>query len=523
MTGLTRRQFGGVVGVAGVAGVAGSGLFLGGFPGILRTGNGALVRSTATLPAAYTLPFRVPPVAAGTMHADGSLRYDVEQRTTDIEILPGLRTRMLTYAGSFPGVTLTSRSGRPTVVTVRNSLTVPTATHLHGGHTPADSDGYPTDLVLPPGMPGPPLVPGMPTDPAARVSSGRRDHTYPMRQRAATLWYHDHSMGATARTVWRGLAGFHLVHDDEEEALGLPSGERDLPVMICDRAFAEDGSLLYPPVLAAHNDMPMVPEGYRDGVLGDVTLVNGVPWPVLEAPAVRHRLRILNAANARTYRLALSPPPAGGGGFVQVGSDGGLLETPNARDALHIAPAERVDVVVDLGRYQPGDVVDVVNELDTGTMRAVMRFRVGQRAADPSRVPDRLAIIERLDPAKAVARRSFQFRKSRSHGQWTINGGAFDPAGVDAGTALGALEVWSFTSDVAHPVHLHLDPFQVVARGAPGRLAPTDLGWKDTVALRPSETVELAVRFTDYAGRYVFHCHNLEHEDMAMMANLVTS
>jgi FtsP/CotA-like multicopper oxidase with cupredoxin domain len=360
----------------------------------------------------------------------------------------------------------------------------------------------------------------MASDPAARVASGSRTHTYPMQQRAAMLWYHDHAMAATAQNVWRGLFGLHLVHDDEEEALGLPSGDRDLPVVICDRSFAADGSLLYPPVTLDHG-MAMVPAEFQDGVLGDVTLVNGVPWPMAEVPAVRHRLRLLNASNARAYRLALWPPPPGGGGLVQVGSDGGLLETPVAHDALDLSPGERYDVVVDLGRYEPGTAVDLVNELEPG-MRAVMRFRVGRRLPDDSRVPDRLSTVERLDPGAAVVRRSFDFRTRGQRGPWTINAGQFDPARVDAAPTLGAVEVWTFTSDVAHPVHVHLDPFQVVSRGAPGRLSRQDVGWKDTVAVRPSETVEVAVRFTDYPGRYVVHCHNLEHEDMAMMANVIT-
>ncbi|HEY7813893.1 MAG TPA: multicopper oxidase domain-containing protein, partial [Nakamurella sp.] len=391
---VTRRQLGGIVGLAGIAG---TGLWLGGFPGVLsRTGNGALLRSSARLPEAYTLPFRTPPVATGTVGTDGVLRFQLEQRTADLEILPGLRTRAVTFAGSLPGPTLVSRSGRPTEVTVRNDLTIPTVTHLHGGHTPAESDGYPTDLLLPVGVTAAPVLPGMPADPAARVASGSRVHAYPMQQRAATLWYHDHTMAATAQNVWRGLFGMHLVHDDEEDALGLPSGDRDLPVAISDRSFAADGSLLYPPVTLEHG-MAMVPPEFQDGVLGDVTLVNGVPWPVLEAPAVRHRLRLLNASNARAYRLSLWPPPAGGGGLVQVGSDGGLLEAPVVHDAVDISPGERYDLVVDLGRYQPGTVVDLVNELEPG-MRAVMRFRVGQRLPDDSHVPDRLSTVERLDP-----------------------------------------------------------------------------------------------------------------------------
>jgi spore coat protein A len=149
------------------------------------------------------------PAAAKPVRTDATTDfYEIVQREADQEILPGVRTRVLAYDGTFPGPTVVTRSGRQAVVTHRNDLPVPVAVHLHGGHTPADSDGYPTDLIQP---------------------GGRREYTYPMRQRAATLWYHDHRMDFTGPQVYRGLAGFHLVTDDEQDALGLPSGDRDVP------------------------------------------------------------------------------------------------------------------------------------------------------------------------------------------------------------------------------------------------------------------------------------------------------
>ena len=185
------------------------------------------------------------------------LRYQLEQRTADLEILPGLRTRArdLRRLPSRARPWSRARAAAPRSPCATRS-TIPTVTHLHGGHTPAESDGYPTDLLLPVGVTAAPVLPGMPADPAARVASGSRVHAYPMQQRAATLWYHDHTMAATAQNVWRGLFGMHLVHDDEEDALGLPSGDRDLPVAICDRSFAADGSLLYPPVTLEHAAWP---------------------------------------------------------------------------------------------------------------------------------------------------------------------------------------------------------------------------------------------------------------------------
>ncbi|MCA2181367.1 multicopper oxidase domain-containing protein [Nonomuraea glycinis] len=251
--------------------------------------------------------------------------------------------------GTFPGPTIESRSGRTAIVRHRNELPVPTVVHLHGGRTPPESDGYTTDLVLPAGGTHTTHSHGGHTsmrDPHAKVAQGVRDYVYPLQQPASTLWYHDHRMDFTGPAVYRGLAGFHLVRDAEEDALPLPYGERELPLMITDRAFAEDGSMHYPSVDPSLTTVPGVEDSYIEGVLGDVILVNGAPWPVAEVSATRHRLRVLNASNARRYDLALDPPPPGGQAFTQIGSDQGLLDTPRVHDHLPIAAAERYDLVV---------------------------------------------------------------------------------------------------------------------------------------------------------------------------------
>jgi FtsP/CotA-like multicopper oxidase with cupredoxin domain len=330
-------------------------------------------------------------------------------------------------------------------------------------------------------------------------------------------------MDFTGPQVYRGLAGFHLVHDDEEDALPLPKGERDIPLMICDRAFDEDGSFRYPALDPSLRSTPGVEADFMEGVLGDVVLVNGAPWPVLEVDAARYRLRILNASNARRYRLALEPAPSEGAPFVQIGSDGGLLERPVDHASIDIAPAERFDVVVDFSAFRPGSELTLVNRLGEDDTARVMRFRVTRRASDDSRIPDSLSRIERLDPAKAVRTRTWEFRRGtvNGHAGWAINGNAFDPSRMDAQPQLGEIEIWRFATDLHHPVHVHLDPFQVVDRRGrgPGQF---DSGWKDTVDVRPAEIVDVAVRFTDYRGPYLLHCHNLEHEDMAMMAAFET-
>ena len=481
-----------------------------------------LLASGAPLPERFTATLVVPPVKRPLSRTARATTYEIVQRTARAEILPGLQTEIMAYDGLLPGPTIHARRGEPVVVTHRNRLTVPTVVHLHGGHTPAESDGYPIDLVLPESGAG--THHGhLHTHPGGVIAKGSRDYHYPNDQPAATLWYHDHRMDFTGPQVWRGLAGFHLITDDVEDGLDLPSGEHDVPLMIMDRSFAADGSLRYPALDPELIDPPGVYGNYVAGVLGDVILVNGKPWPVMEVEAVRYRFRILNGSNARRYRLALDPPPPAGPAFVQIGSDGGLLAAPLEHDAIQLAAAERSDVVVDFGAYPVGTLITVTNALGVGSTDAVMRFRVTRRAREGSRVPDRLAEIEPLQPGPGAIVREWTFSRGGAGGSahWVINGLPFDPARMDASVPLGQTEIWRFSSDLHHPVHVHLDPFQVLRRGNRGP-GEWDHGWKDTLDLLPLETAEVAIRFGDHAGKFLLHCHNLEHEDMMMMSAFET-
>ena len=268
--------------------------------------TGTLLQSKAKLPDPFKVPLPLPPVLEPVSTGAGVDHYEITQRVGKAEILPGLETEVWGYDGIFPGPTIESRSGRKIVVRQTNDLPVPVSTHLHGGRTPPDSDGYPTDLIMPKGMAHDHSMDShgsMDT----KGSKHFKDYVYPMEQRAATLWYHDHRMDFTGPQVWRGLAGFHITRDDEEDALPLPRGEKDIPLMICDRSFDRDGSFLYPSLDPSLQDEPGVEDDYMDGVLGDTILVNGAPWPVLEVSNTRYRFRILNASNARRYELALEP------------------------------------------------------------------------------------------------------------------------------------------------------------------------------------------------------------------------
>jgi spore coat protein A len=491
----------------------------------------ALLSSRLPLPERFVTPFTVPPVKAPVSRSGGVTRYQVVQQKARLELLPGVTTEVFGYDGLFPGPTIRARRGERVVVNHRNALDVPTVVHLHGGHTPASSDGYPVDLVLPE---TPKAVDpgghahhgghhdGSSADSSGDISRGSRDYVYPHDQPAATLWYHDHRMDFTGPQVWRGLLGLHLVSDDVEDALDLPQGERDVPLVITDRAFEADGGFRYPSLDPALVGPAGVTDDYVSGVLGDVILVNGRPWPVLDVTATRYRFRILNASNARRYSLALDPVPPAGPAFVQLGSDAGLLSAPVPHAAITVAPAERFDVVVDFGSYPVGTEITLVNALGVASTDAVMRFRVSARAREESRVPDLLAEVETLVPPAGALRREWRYTRGQGGGaHWQINARPFDPDRMDARPVLGQTEVWRFYSDLHHPVHVHLDPFQVLSRGgrAPGEY---DAGWKDTVDLRPTEYVDVAVRFRDHPGRYLTHCHNLEHEDMMMMSAFET-
>jgi spore coat protein A len=515
VTRLDRRGFLRLAGGAGAAGlVTAAGVPLAGCGG--PEAAGVTLASAAPLPKPFAVPLPVPPVAR-PVRADATTdHYEVTQRIADARILPGRTTRIWGYDGVFPGPTFEARAGRQVSVRVRNELPTPTSTHLHGGVTPPESDGYPTDLVVPAGFR---MDPGHLTMADTRPSDwtlhdGEKTYRYPMAQRAGTLWYHDHRMDFSAPQVWRGLLGMLVVRDGEDDALPLPKGGKDVPLVICDRSFEADGSIRYPWLDPTLSMTPGVEKKYMQGVEGDVILVNGAPWPELEVTATRYRFRILNASNARRYRLALT----GGGRFTQVGSDHGLLPAPVRHDTLTVAPAERFDVVVDFSAYRPGDTVTLVNRAGTGPAGQVMRFRVTRRERDSSVVPAVLSRgYERLRVGQARATRQFDFQLDRDD-RWTVNKRTFAPAASLASPALGSVERWRFTSDFHHPVHVHLAPFQVLSRD--GKAPPaTDAGWKDTVDLRPYEAVEVLIRFDGYRGRYLVHCHNLEHEDMAMMAN----
>lgn len=367
--------------------------------------------------------------------------------------------------------------------------------HLHGGHVPAAFDGYPEDNY----------------DPGQSLT-----FTYPNNQLPATLWYHDHALGITRLNVYMGLFGFYIIRDAFEQTLALPSGEYELPLAIHDKSFAADGTLLYPADI-------------QDVFFGDFVLVNGKVWPYHEVKQGKYRLRLLNGSGSRTYTLSLSGTDRP---FMQIGTDGGLLDFPVERETITLAPAERADVVVDFEGLPAGTEIVLTNSAPApfpgnpgeGVVPDVMQFRVTAEPGDTADLPLALRPLETIPESESVKSRDFTLERQSDAcgGIWKINDLKWDD--ITEYPQLGTTEIWRFInpSPVMHPMHMHLVFFQVLDRtpiggGPPVPPDDNERGWKDTVRVDPDSITRVIARFTDYTGKYAYHCHILEHEDHEMM------
>src|SRR6266850_7199170 len=498
--------------------------------------------------------------------------YDVTMRRLKQKLHRDLPpTTLWGYNGEYPSPTFDVRRGHPIAVKWQNDLPgthflpidhtihgaeaslpeVRTVVHLHGMKDMPDSDGYPEAWF---------------TNGFRRTGSyfANQIYRYPNDQQATTLWYHDHALGITRLNIYAGLGGgLYLLRDEHEDSLGLPSGNYEVPLIIQDRFFNRDGSLLYPVQTPGDPD-PRVPPVWIPEFFGDTVLVNGAIWPFLEVEPRKYRFRILNASNARFYRMTLqessaSGQPLGRAGpvFQQIGSDGGLLPAPVMRTQLLIAPAERQDVVIDFSDFRGKSFV-LTNDApapfpdgDDIVPPDIMLFRVTAplQNQDRSRVPATLNSVPLLSPASAVATRELVLSELDSAPPFEnpiiaqINGVMWSDPVTEAPKA-GSVEIWRIvnTTGDAHPIHIHLVQFQILDRRPfdpeqfPGRLVFTGPrvtppanerpAFKDTIKSMPGEVARVIMSFDLPSGtpvrpgdkfRYVFHCHILEHEDNDMM------
>lgn len=358
------------------------------------------------------------------------------------------------------------------------------AVHLHGAHVAPESDGHPNDEIL---------------------TGASRVYTYPNQQRGCALWYHDHTHGATGHNVYMGLAGLYFIDDPKEKALRLPRGAYEIPLVIQDRMFDTTGQLHY-----VIDDSTL-----ESGFFGDVVLVNGKIQPYLNVTTRKYRFRVLNGSNARQYNLALATDQP----IIQIGTDGGLLQRPVSKQTLNIAPSERVDIIIDFTSVPVGTKIILQNRGGEARTASIMEFRVTKKERDNALIPAFLNPWEEL--GAPLVTRDFILNRLSINDKltWVINGYAYEsPGRVVPTPKLDSIEHWRFINPTnhPHPMHLHLVQFQIVnIDGEPQD--PSDFGWKDTFVVPAGSEVTVASKFSGHLGKYVFHCHNLEHEDYAMM------
>ncbi len=460
----------------------------------------------------------------------------LEAVSRQVPILSGPDTDVWSYRGkvlvgpsdaldlsdsSYLGPTFRLKQGQKVRIRFLNFLPEETIIHWHGLHVPDLMDGHPRFAVGP---------------------GGSYTYEFEVLNRAGTYWYHPHPHGRTGHQVYGGLAGLLIVSDKEETSLPLPTGDHDLSLVIQDRFFDQNNQLVY------------MPGGMMDrmnGMLGDRILVNGRADASIDVDGGAYRLRILNASNARVYRLAWDD----GRPLVVIGTDGGLIERPEQTQEVLLSPGERLEVWADFSRYSVGASVRLISlplpESASGGMMgpgmmggmmgrqpplgdesfAIMHFKVGSATSPKLDLPDKLTPLEHYTRANADDSYVRRFTLSMSHMQGLINGRVFAMQEVapDEIIRLGATEIWEFANDVsgmgmmnmpmAHPMHIHAVQFQVLNRWGVRHNGYMDKGWQDTVLLLPGEGVQVIARFAPFTGLYLYHCHNLEHGDGGMMRN----
>jgi len=508
---LSRRDFIRVLGLGGAALLAGSVL-------------NACSPEVSTAPAVPAIA--IPTTETGAMASpDGTPDVEIALKAIpdEMQILSGTPTRVWRYQGevlsgpsgalrviqnSYLGPIFQLTKGQTIRVHFSNDLPQESIVHWHGLHVPVEADGHPRLAI----QPGETYV-----------------YDFTVADRAGTYWYHPHPHGRTGPQVYHGLAGLFLISDDEEQGLGLPSSDYDIPLVIQDRIFDSSNQFVYGGTGMMTQMM---------GFLGNRILVNGQPDYKLPVGTRPYRLRLLNGSNSRIYKLGWED----GTPLTVIATDGGLLEKPVQRDYITLAPAQRIELWVDFNGWGADSELRLVNlsAAAPGSERSfpVMTFQV-ERAEDVSSVlPERLSTIIPYNEGDAVNRRSPRdFTIAMGNGMnWTINGQTFEMTAVarDEIVKLGDLEVWEFFNragggmNLPHPMHIHGLQFQIIdrqvdrsARAAWSTLSDgyVDEGWHDTVLVVPGEKVKVLLKFEDFTGLYLYHCHNLEHEDMGMMRN----
>ena len=488
------------------------------------------------------------------------VEFEITARISEVSIIPGAHTTVFKYHGKllrgpknalktmpgYLGPILNLSQNQKVRIFFYNELPEPSVIHMHGMHVPQRMDGHPVYAI---------------------ERGERYVYEFEVKNPAGTNWYHSHTHGMTATQVYRGLAGLITITDEQEQKLELPSGVYDIPITIQDRRFTASNQLQY-----LH--------GMRErmvGFLGDTILVNGQANSTIPVKTRAYRLRILNGSNSRIYKLGWED----GTQLVAIGTDGGLLERPENYPYIMLAPAERIELWVDFsgrkvgsdlvlssleyqvtmphmgggmqgGRGRMGRGMGVMNGgLLQGESFPIIKFHIAERVGDSPELPEKLVSMRSLTERDiSNPDRTVPIEIGMQHMSPQLNGRSFEmnevmgieripvntiqrikisnnhgPMGDGAGGMRGRS---GMMMSMAHPIHLHGQQFKVLSRTQTDRDSDgyntvkdgfIGNGWKDTVLVMPGEEIEIIKPFEDYTGLFLYHCHNLEHEDMGMMRN----
>jgi FtsP/CotA-like multicopper oxidase with cupredoxin domain len=495
------------------------------------------------------------------------VEIELTQNVADIAIFEGVKTHVWKVSGkllkgpsdtvdnnegTYLAPTLRFKKGQKVRLILNNNLPAQSILHWHGLHVPANMDG----------------------NPMYAINQGEAYiYEFEIRNRAGTYWYHAHTHSVTAKQVYSGLAGLFIVSDEQEQALNLPGGDYDVPLVIQDRSFDSQNQLAY----SSHMMQRM------QGFLGDQIFVNGRPNVVLPVATRAYRLRLLNGSNSRLYKLAWDD----GTPITVIGVDGGLLERPEQHGYVMLAPGERLEVWMDFSGRAIDNVLTLrsipfaasmhgggmgmmgghgmmgggmgmhrggmmgggmmsVSPLPSGSDYPVLKFRVTKKEQGNNALPKVLTPITALrvkDAQNAANPKTITL--SMRHMSALLNGRSYqmDDIQPDEMIPVNTLQLIEFDNgfsggmgmhgmmmDMPHPMHLHGEQFQIVKRemnsGAQENYQTVasgfvDNGWKDVVLVMPGEKVTILKPFNDFKGTFMVHCHNLEHEDMGMMRDLL--
>ncbi len=405
------------------------------------------------------------------------------------KLIKGPKDSLKVVENSYLGPIINVKAGDNVRIIFKNSLPEKSIVHWHGLDVSHENDGHPHFAIN---------------------TNGIYTYDFVVENRAGMYWYHPHPHGRTGFQVYQGLAGLFIVRDNHEVSIKLPNKEQELNLVLQDKYFDKNGKLEYRPSMM--------------GAFGNKLLVNGKIKKKIKVKKGLYRIRLLNGCNARVFNMALD----NGDSFKQIGSDGGLLKQVNELSNFYFAPAERFDFLLDFSKYNSGEVV-LLESLPLvegrGTKYTIIEFEILDQPGVFFDMPTKLSNYSKINPREATNYSNptiLELIPKRGTG-WTINGNGYEANSFEKYEIIrfGESRIWEFynPTGMPHPMHIHGTQFQIIDRKSGQLEGCLDEGWKDTVLVMPGDRVKVIKRFNTFRGTFIYHCHNLEHEDMSMMRN----